>query len=227
MVNPSNDMAQMATARANMYGLLADVYREEPSEAFLSNLRDPEFSGTLKALDIPLDDMLDNSPSQQLAEDLAVEYTRIFIGPGPRISPHESLHVEARYGEENGLWGRPTVAVKKFMEAAGLEVDDKFDGMPDHITVEFEFMQRLLEKEAEAWSKQDLELATNILNIEMKFYDEHLSLWILSFCDKIIENADHAFYKQFAEVTKDFIVFENDTLQDLIDRCAGDKQLSA
>ncbi len=38
MATPRNDMVEVATARANVYGLLADVFREEPSEALLSKL---------------------------------------------------------------------------------------------------------------------------------------------------------------------------------------------
>ena len=201
-------MAEMATARANVYGLLADVFREEPSEAFLSKLGEPEFSGALHALDLSLDEVFEIFSHTQLVEDLALEFTRLFIGPGSHISPHESMHVEARFGERKSLWGTQTVEVKKFMEGAGLKVDDSFSGMPDHLTAEFEFMQRLLLKEAEAWANEEHELGANILKIEKRFYDEHLSQWVSNFCDEVIDAAGHPFYKQFSEVTKGFIDFE-------------------
>ena len=99
MVTPRNDMAEMATARANVYGLLADVFREEPSEALLSKLREPEFTGALQALGISLDVALESSSRALLVEDLALEITWLFIAPGSNISPHDSMHVEARFGE--------------------------------------------------------------------------------------------------------------------------------
>lgn len=209
MVTPRNDMAEMATARANVYGLLADIFREEPSEALLSKLGEPEFSGALQSLNISLEGMFKNSPPKQLVEDLALEFTRLFIGPGSHISPHESMHVEARVGERQSLWGDRTVEVKKFMEGAGLKVDDSFSGMPDHLTAEFEFMQELLLKEAEAWTNGDQELGANILKIEKQFYEEHLSQWVSTFCDRVVDKAEHPFYKQFSEVTKGFIDFEH------------------
>ncbi len=208
MATPRNGMAEMATARANVYGLLADVFREEPSEALLSKLRRPEFSGALHALNLSLDEMFEGSSHVQLVEDLALEFTRLFIGPGPHISPHESMHTEALFGEQKSLWSAQTVEVKKFMAAAGLKVDDSFSGMPDHLTAEFEFMQQLLLKEAEAWANEEHELGANILKIEKRFYDEHLSQWVSNFCDRVIDETGHPFYKQFAEVTKGFIDFE-------------------
>ena len=212
MATPRNDMAEMATARANVYGLLANVFREEPSEALLSKLGESEFSGALQALDISLDEVFESTSRAQLVEDLALEFTRLFIGPGSHISPHESMHREARFGERKSLWSAQTVDVKKFMAAAGLKTDDSFSGMPDHFSAEFEFMQRLLWKEAEAWADGERELGTNILAIEKRFYEEHLSQWVANFCDRVIEATSHPFYRQFSEVTKGFLDYEGRSL---------------
>lgn len=227
MVTHKSDIGEMAQGRANVYRLLADVYREEPSSSFLSKLAEPEISGALGALSLSLNSVLKEAPQNKLVEDLALEYTRLFIGPGSHISPNESMHTEARFGEPNALWGEQTVAVKKFMAGAGVEIADSFTGMPDHITAEFEFMQQLLLKEAESWVKDDAELGANILKIENRFYEEHLSQWVCNFCDKVIEATTHVFYRQFLEVTKGFIEFEKETLQDLIDEAEEGDRLSA
>lgn len=222
-----NDMAKMATARANVYGLLADVFREEPSVSLLSKLGEPEILAALNALGLPVETVLEEIPQVQLVENLALEFTRLFIGPGSHISPNESMHSQARFGEPNSLWGEQTVAVKKFMEGAGVAITDNFPGLPDHITAEFEFMQQLLLKEAEGWGNSETELACNILKIESRFYEEHLSQWVSSFCDKVIAAAEHPFYKLFAEVTKGFIDFEKETLKDLIESAEASQRLSA
>ena len=227
MAYSRNEMAEMATARANVYGLLANVFREEPSDGLLSQLMAPEFSGAMKALGLSLDDMFNNRPQDQLLEELSIEYSRLFFGPGQHISPHESLHIKARFGEENGFWGECTVAVKKFMEGAGLQVADSFIGMPDHITAEFEFMQRLLENEADAWTDGDEDLGANIQNIENRFFDEHLSQWVSQFCDKVINATENPFYGQFAEVAKGFMQFEAKTLKNHDGASSDDKKISA
>lgn len=210
------DMAETATARANVYGLLTAVFRAEPSSSLLARLKDPEMSGVLEGLGLSLGEDFCESPTDRLHEDLAIEYTRLFLGPGPHISPHESLHVEEGCGPDGGHWGRETVNVKKFIEAAGLTVDDTFPGMPDHICVEMDFMQRLAARKAEAWTEADEEFAANIQKIEKRFYDEHLSRWIGRFCDRVIETTEHPFYQGIAEVTKGFIEYEGETFQTVV-----------
>jgi len=227
MVTPRNDMVEMATARANLYALLADVFREEPSEAFLAGLANPGFTGALKTLNLALDDVFSETSRARLVEDLAIEYTRLFIGPGSHISPNESMHTNARFGEPNSFWGKQTVEVKKFMAAAGLEVDAGFGGMPDHITAEFEFMQQLLLKEAEAWDLGEHESGLNTLRIEKQFYDEHISQWVCNFCEKVLKAAGHPYFRQFAEITSAFIELEKETLKELIEQAEDADRLSA
>jgi TorA maturation chaperone TorD len=216
MTTAREDMVEMATARANVYGLLAGVFRAEPSASFLAQFQDPQFAGTLESLGLSLGEEFERTSQDQLAEDLAVEFTKLFIGPGPHLSPHESLHAEEGRGLEGSYWGPATVKVKKFMETAGLTIDDEFPGMPDHISVELEFMQQLATKESEAWAEPNDEFATNLLHIEKMFYDEHLSRWVGSFCDKVIEQSEHPFYQGFAEMTKGFIEYEGETLRGFI-----------
>lgn len=204
-----NDKAEMARARANVYSLLAHVFRAEPSEDFLSNLKGPEFSDALEALGTSPLGVFQNTPPGRLAEDLAIEFSKLFIGPGPRLSPHESLHVENGCGG-NEYWGEGTVRVKKFMAAAGLEVADEFSGMPDHISAELEFMQLLAEQEATYWTDDNIEAAGNITLVQQRFFDEHLSQWVPQFCDKIVDQAELPFFKEMAELTKGFVAFEQD-----------------
>lgn len=207
------DKTENATARSNVYGLLAAVFRAEPTASMIQEIRGPGFTEALSGLEFSLGEVCNEVSDDQLVEDLAIEFTRLFIGPGPHLSPHESLHAEEGAGLEGGLWGPATVRVKKFMQAAGLTIDDSFSGMPDHISAELEFMQRLATKEAEAWADADEEYATNILGIEKRFFDEHLSRWVSSFCDKIIELSRHPFYQRFAEMTKNFLDYEGRNFQ--------------
>jgi TorA maturation chaperone TorD len=216
MTTARKDMAETAVSRSNVYGLLAAVFRAEPSAAFLAQLKARGFASALDSLGLSLGNDLNDSSCEKLAEDLAVEYARLFIGPGPHISPHESVNIEFPNPMEATLWGPQTVKVKKFIEAAGLEYDDSFTGMPDHLSAELEFMQRLATKEAEAWAEPNEEFATNILKIEQRFLDEHLSRWVPRFSDKVIEMSVHTFYPRFAEMMKGFLEFEARNVQSFI-----------
>ncbi len=213
MTTARNDMAEMARGRSNVYGLLAAVFRAEPSAALLAGLKAPEFADVLGSLDLSLEEEFRNAPCEKLVEDLAIEFTRLFIGPGPHISPHESTNIDYGNAMEATLWGPETVAVKTFIEATGLEYDDSFTDMPDHISAELEFMQKLTTKEAEAWAEPNEEVATNIQAIERRFLDEHLSRWVSPFCDKVIERSGHPFYQDFADVTKGFVAYDGKALQ--------------
>ncbi|PIW26467.1 MAG: hypothetical protein COW30_14660 [Rhodospirillales bacterium CG15_BIG_FIL_POST_REV_8_21_14_020_66_15] len=211
MKTARKDMAEMATARADVYGLLAEVFRAEPSESFLSCLQGPEFSQALTALGSSPEAIFGDLADRQLAEELALDFTRLFVGPGPRLSPHESLHVETPCGG-NDFWGVETVEVKKFMEGAGLTLDDSFTGMPDHISAELEFMQRLAIQEAAYWTDGDKESARGAMAVQRRFLDEHLSRWLPRFCDKVAARAEQPFFREMAKLTKAFVGFERDTL---------------
>lgn len=208
------NMAEAASARSNVYGFLAHVYRMEPDEALIREIRKPDFSKVLSAIGFALGEEFQENPPDQLAEDLAIEYTRLFIGPGPRISPHESLHLVAADASENALWGRETVQVKRFVEAAGLNYDEGFSGLPDHISAEFELMQKLAERESQAWSEGEENAAGSCQNAQKQFFTEHLIKWIPVFCDKVMENTELTFFHQMAAVTKDFMELERENLAD-------------
>ena len=208
------NMAETAGARSNVYGFLARVYRMEPDETLIREIRKPDFSKILSAIGFALGEEFQESPPGQLAEDLAIEYTRLFIGPGPRISPHESLHVVAADASENAFWGRETVEVKRFVEATGLDYGEDFSGLPDHISAEFELMQKLAERESQAWSQGEEDTASRCQNVQTRFFTEHLIKWVPGFCDKVTENAELSFFRQMAAVTKDFMELERESLGD-------------
>ncbi len=145
------DHGAAARRRSDIYGLLAAVYGQEITSDLLRQIRSPQFLGPLSILEVEGMNDLMQKPEAELLEDLAVEHTRLFLGPGKHISPHESVHHQREDGQWGKLWGASTVEVKKFIEATGLSYTDDYKGMPDHISVEFEFMQQLILREEQAW----------------------------------------------------------------------------
>jgi TorA maturation chaperone TorD len=208
-INP----AGAAQERSNIYGLLSIIYRQEPTSALIQQIKDPVFREGLAGAGINLEEEFFNQPEEKLLEDLAVEYTRLFLGPGKHISPHESVHHErAADGDWGNLWGKSTVEVKKFIETAGLEYKSEYSGLPDHISVELEFMQEVIKRETQAWKENDREGALYCLKIEKKFFDEHLIRWIPVFFDKIISEAELSFYREMSRLAKSFIELEAKTI---------------
>ncbi len=202
------DKAEHAQQRSNVYGFLATVYRNELTSDLLTQIRDFSFTEVLSDLGFQFGDEFFSVPDNELIENHAIEYTRLFLGPGRHISPHESIHYERDDGDWGRLWGASTVEVKKFVESLGLKYSETDTSIPDHISVEFELMQKLIEKERQAWSENSSKEALHYLKIDKMFMEDHVIKWVPNFCDKIIAEAELPFYRKMAELTKIFLDFE-------------------
>ena len=218
------DIAETATARSHVYGLLAGVFRAEPSAALVEHMRSGGFSEALSGLGLTLGDSFHAASSDQLVEDLALEYTRLFIGPGPQLSPHESLHVDSGSPSDTTLWGPQTVEVKRFIEATGLRYEEGFTGLPDHISAELELMQKLAERESRASTEGEEEDAEWCQDVQKRFLEDHLARWVPGFCDKVEDQASSSFYREMASLTKAFLQFEQTTLKRATDGARGARQ---
>lgn len=201
------ERADSARSRSTIYGLLTAVFREEPTEAFIEELRGPRMTGAFSDMDVELGASFYSDPQSDLVEALALEFTRLFIGPGRHISAHESVFVEADSGA-GGLWGAATVAVKKFIETTGLDYDVGFKGLPDHVSVELEFMHKLTEWEAKKWIQEEQKDAEYCLAVQRMFLEQHLLRWVPQFCDAVMAQAKLPFYRSMAELTKNVLEFE-------------------
>ncbi len=207
------DKSTMARQRSDIYGFLAMVYRQEVTSDFLEQIKNPRFLGVLSDLGVEMNGGFFEAPEEKLIEDLAIEYARLFLGPGKHVSPHESVHhqrAERKWGQP---WGDSTVEVKKFIETTGLEYQTDYKGLPDHISVEFEFMQQLTLREEQAWGDSDTDGAAYCRKVEEKFIEDHLIPWIPEFCEKIMQEAELPFYRDLAALTRNFIEFEKNEMK--------------
>ena len=198
-----------AGTRSGMYGFLATLFRDQPTTELINQFRDQVFREALSEAGVDLTDDLFARSDKQCLTELQVEYARLFIGPGKHISPHESVH---RQDEESRLYGRSTVNIMQFLESTGFEFKTDYKGLPDHISVELEFMQTLTGWEAEALEEGNTKLVTKCLNIERYFLQKHLACWIPGFCKKVTEEAELPFYREIAKLMSDFIVMEEEHL---------------
>ena len=198
-VSTANQAALASTAQqvGHLYGFLASLYRAELTRQHLHALRQPEMVAMLKAAGIDLQGAFWSRPDAQLLEDLAVEFTSLFLGPGGHISPHESVQVE----EHGGYWGDATTAVRRFITGTG-------------ISVELEFLGELARREGLAWERGDTVAARNCLAYQRDFLDEHLGQWVDKFCTRVVETAELSFYRDVAQVTAEFVRSEIAAVQE-------------
>ena len=209
------NIKKLAGFRSSIYGFLAGVYRQELTSELLQHMKDHRFQEILSTLGIELSNGFFKKPEKELLENLAVDYAYLFIGPGKHISPHESVHHQKEGVQSGQLWGELTAQVKNIIESSGLEYESEYTGLPDHISVELEYMQHVVEREAQAWEEDDDQTALLCLKNEKQFVDEHLFGWVPDFCEKVIEAAESPFYKEMARLTRSFIGFEKQELKEL------------
>ena len=188
--------------RSRLYGLLATVFRREPSAEFLCHLKTPELVVAFAGAGIDLGDEFGTGKFADLADDLAVEYTRLFLGPGKHISPHESVQLKRGSGI---LWGPETSAVRQAYRAAGFDIGVKVTNIPDHLCVELDFLSLLTRQEAQAWADQDHDRTKKFLRLQHSFISKHLGKWAARFCAKVKDEAEFDFYPTFADLLRGYL----------------------
>ena len=201
--NGYREEAGLTRTRSHVYRLLELCFAREPNEKLVGLFYAPEFEDLAGVLGIAFRGDAESS----CMEDLVIEFTRLFLGPGPHISPYESVHREDE--EKPGLyWGDSTVRLKRLVESMGLEFGKASRGIPDHISVELELMRRLTSKEAEAWEEGLFDRAILCLEYEERVLVDHLTRWVPTFCEKVIAGSRFPFFADLAEFTRTYI--END-----------------
>jgi len=206
------ELARSAIERSRLYGLLATVFRREPSAKFLCQLKTPELIVALASVEIDFGDEFGAGKFTDMADALAVEYTRLFLGPGHHISPHESVQLKRGSGI---LWGPETSAVCRAYHAAGFGIDETETHIPDHISVELDFLSLLAREEAQAWTDRDS--AAKFLHLQHGFISRHLGKWAAAFCAKVKEEAEFSFYPAFADLLRGFLSGEKAEIANRLD----------
>ncbi len=143
------------------------------------------------------------------ADELEVEYNRLFVGPGaPRVYPYESL-----YRDSTGLVMGPSVGeVLQAYRRAGLAINTAFKDLPDHVAVELEFMSRLCCEEARAESAGRVDLVLRLKQEQRSFLDAHLATWLPAMCERVIRETSSALYRGVAEIAATFVGWDRERL---------------
>jgi TorA maturation chaperone TorD len=200
--------AERDRSRASAYGMLAKLFDSPPSAEMLIELRK---AGLFAPSSGSSEESLGGSWEID-REDLDAEYTRLFLGPGPHVSPFASVYRK----DENGggeLWGNMTGEVRRFMEHYGLSLN-KSGAIPDHIAILFEFMERFLRAKllaAGAGSTKRSEREEDIhraSKVEKQFFNRYIDCWVDDFLDEVEKANPHPFYSMLIEQTRSFVAEE-------------------
>ena len=192
--------------RGALYGVLAKLYDHELTPEFADELHRIGFfrmladvNGSFKAAESILS--LDY-------ELLSTEFARLFIGPGSHVPPYASVHREDddRSGE---LWGSTTGEVKRFMEHYGLKLT-KPGIIPDHISILFEFMERLILARCETSKNENVDACQEADKIQRRFFHSYVTPWIDGFFQRVERMKPQIFYASVLSLTKQFMEQEKE-----------------
>jgi TorA maturation chaperone TorD len=213
-------LAELARARARVWDLLARLYVSEPTAELVEGLRSSSLSGLFQQIDESRTEGVARETGEESLDDLVEDYTALFLGPGPHQSPHESVQTSEDAGK-GLLWGQVTVEVKAFMEGAGLVLPEETSLIPDHISVELQFLARLAEAEAASWEEQDFGQAKRRLEWQDRFLEEHVAAWVPGFTRRVGEAAATEFWRAASSATSRFVEQMAGALPELIREAEG------
>ena len=159
--------------RAEAYRILADLFAAPPDSDRLQTIQE--------------DFGLESKESEQ---DVFADFNDLFLYPGGKIPPLESLYSEGDSIAES---------VEAFYYRSGLAFEEEYELVPDHISLEFLFMSYIID--------------INNRELQEKFLEEHVANWVPYYCEEVIGQAQTLFYREIAEIARDFIRDEYEGLR--------------
>lgn len=191
----SNDGLDEEIARAEVYGLLAQLYQAPPAPELLANLR-------VAATEAPVPGAFLEEPFRQLVgaaracSDAAVadEFEALFGGVGkPEVWAYGSHYLSGFLND------KPLVRLRSDLAALGLGRDESRAETEDHIAYLCEVMRYLI-------AGDDVAVAN--LTQQQRFFAAHLQPWVERLCEAIAAQPRAEFYRAVALFTQAFMNVE-------------------
>ena len=192
---PQSSALDEETARAEIYGLLAQLYYAAPAPELLASLRaavtDAPSAGAF--LEEPWREVVG---AARAMDDQAVqrEYNALFGGVGkPEVYLFGSHYLSGFLNE------KPLARLRTDLAALGLARDEAMADTEDHIAYLCEVMRYLI-------AGDDVEVAN--LTRQQAFFATHLQPWTAALCDAIAAHPKAHFYAALARFTRAFAGIE-------------------
>jgi TorA maturation chaperone TorD len=183
------------TARAEIYGLLSQLFYAAPNEELLSQLQVAvtEAPDAGAFLEEPWRELV--ACARSLSHDQVVaEYNRLFGGVGkPEVYLYGSHYLSGFLNE------KPLVKLRDDLASLGLGKDEGMSDTEDHVAYVFEVMRYLI-------AGDDVAVAN--LTQQMSFFSQHLQPWVPQMCQVLLAHPAATFYARLAAFTEAFLSVE-------------------
>ena len=192
---PTSSALDEETARAELYGLLSQLYYAVPSTELLSALR-------VAVTEAPADGAFLQEPwqvlvgtSRELSDAaIALEFDRLFGGVGkPEVYLYGSHSLTGFLNE------KPLARLRTDLDGLGLARDEAMSETEDHVAYLCEVMRYLIAGD---------DVAVCNLTSQRDFFATHLQPWVLRLCDALGTHPQARFYAAVAQFTRAFVSVE-------------------
>ena len=183
------------TARAEVYGLLSQLYYQAPGDELLGQLQvavteAPDAGGFLEE---PWRELVACARSLSQAQ-IAAEYTALFGGVGkPEVYVFGSHYLSGFLNE------KPLVRLRDDLAELGLARSEAMPETEDHVAYVFEVMRYLIAGD---------DVTVSNLTQQMAFFSQHVQPWVAAMCQAIEAHPQAVFYARLATFTAGFMSVE-------------------
>lgn len=192
---PVSSALDEETARAEVYGLLAQLYYAPPAPELLDALR-------VAFTEAPAAGAFLEEPWRQVVgaartmdnDAVAGEYDALFGGVGkPEVYLFGSHYLSGFLND------KPVARLRADLAALGLERAESVSDTEDHIACLCETMRYLI-------AGDDIEVAN--LTRQREFFAAHVQPWVNAMCDAVAAHPKARFYRSVAGFTQAFMSVE-------------------
>lgn len=225
------ELAELASARRDLYRFLSAAFLEAPGPEFLARLRDEAFHAALAESFSPAvaEDFwraAEGMDAKKFPDSARLEFTNLFLAPGEQhIAPYESVfrdrrEIEGR--EVSGLlMGQSALDVQKWYRLAALEISNDFKELPDHIGLEFHYLAYLCDREQAFDKAGDTAKQTRAREMQRDFLKAHVLSWLGELAEKIRTKAALPLYPAIANLAVEFCERDLAALESVIGPSCG------
>lgn len=221
-----DELFELLAKRSSTYALLSRLYLKEVDEQLLGELRATYFpadTGNEKIDEgyIRLVSYLNNASDNTLTE-LAVDYTRTFMGQGmdaySAAYPFESVYTS----EKRLVMQKARDEVRALYFSEGLKKQESWREGEDHIALELDFINVLGMRAREALETGNDEMALNNFVAQNMFLENHVLNWVFKLTRDIRRFAKTDFYFGLSLVTEGYLKEDQEFLQTLLQESSDD-----
>lgn len=137
----------------------------------------------------------DESYRKTLEEKISKDYLYLFVGvSSPLASPYESSY----YRKDSHLMEKPARDMIRIMKKWGLDFEDDYKDLPDHIRAKLAVIALLLDHR----DKVEEEILKAEIDKDIKMLTKNMA-WLEVFKEKILAGEEVSFYSKIAQATID------------------------